>query len=105
MGSTEPWIRPSLPLMVDDEVLEAQPDQAALTGRYLEQAVRFIRANAQQPFFFYLAHMCVHLPIYVQERLSRRRTTAIMAPPWSASIGWPRCCWPSSKRWGSTTRR
>ncbi len=71
MGNTEPWIRPPLPLMVDDDVLEAQPDQAALTGRYLEQAVRFIRANAQQSFFLYLAHMYVHLPIYVQERFKQ----------------------------------
>jgi len=68
MGCEEPWIRPPLPLLVDGEVLEAQPDQASLTGRYLEQAVRFIRANRDQPFFLYLAHMYVHLPIYVQER-------------------------------------
>ncbi|NNE72224.1 MAG: sulfatase [Acidimicrobiales bacterium] len=71
MGCEEPWIRPPLPLMVDDEVLEAQPDQAALTGRYLEQAVRFIRAKHDQPFFLYLAHMYVHLPIYVQERFKQ----------------------------------
>ena len=68
MGLEEPWIRPPLPLMVDAEVLEAQPDQAALTGRYLEQAIRFMRAKKDQPFFLYLAHMYVHLPIYVQER-------------------------------------
>ncbi len=68
MGCEEPWIRPPLPLLVDTEVLEAQPDQAALTGRYLEQAVRFVRANHDRPFFLYFAHMYVHLPIYVQER-------------------------------------
>ena len=71
MGMEEPWIRPPLPLMVDGEVLEAQPDQASLTGRYLEQAIRFIRAKKDQPFFLYLAHMYVHLPIYVQERFKK----------------------------------
>ena len=68
MGCEEPWIKPPLPLLANDQVLEAQPDQASLTGRYLEQARRFIRDNAGSPFFLYLAHMYVHLPIYVQQR-------------------------------------
>lgn len=61
---------PPLPLMMDDEVLQEQPDQSSLTERYLEQAVRFIRSNAaaDKPFFLYLAHMYVHLPLYVPER-------------------------------------
>ena len=68
MGCEEPWLQPPLPLLDGTDVLEAQPDQASLTGRYLEQAVRFIRGNADQRFFLYLAHMYVHLPIYVQDR-------------------------------------
>jgi arylsulfatase A-like enzyme len=71
MGLDEPWIRPPLPLLDGTDVLEAQPDQAALTGRYLEQALRFIRANSEGRFFLYLAHMYVHLPIYVQERFKK----------------------------------
>lgn len=71
IGCEEPWIRPPLPLLHDDEVIEAQPDQASLTGRYLEQAVRFVRANRDRPFFLYLAHLYVHLPIYVQERFKK----------------------------------
>jgi arylsulfatase A len=71
MGMTEPWVRPPLPLVENDAVIEAQPDQASLTNRYLEQALRFIRANREQPFFLYLAHMYVHLPIYVQERFKK----------------------------------
>ena len=31
---------PPLPLLLDDEVLEQQPDQASLTARYLAEAVR-----------------------------------------------------------------
>jgi arylsulfatase A-like enzyme len=61
-----------LPLMLDDEVIEQQPEQAGLTERYMEQSLRFMRENRDQPFFLYLAHMYVHLPIYVQERFLRQ---------------------------------
>lgn len=68
-GCEEPlFLEAPLPLLDGEDVLEQQPDQASLTSRYLEQAVRFIRTNADGPFFLYLAHMYVHLPIYVQER-------------------------------------
>lgn len=59
---------PPLPLLLDDDVLEQQPDQASLTERYVADAVRFMRASGDEPFFLYFAHMYVHLPIYVQER-------------------------------------
>lgn len=42
---------PPLPLLLDEDVLEEQPDQAALTGRYVDESVGFIRANADRPFF------------------------------------------------------
>ena len=71
LGCDEPWIRPPLPLLDGTDVIEAQPDQASLTGRYLEQAIRFLRAHRDEPFFLYLAHMYVHLPIYVQERFKQ----------------------------------
>lgn len=62
---------PPLPLMLDETVQEEQPDQAALTERYLQESVRFMRAHADEPFFLYFAHMYVHLPIYVQPRFAR----------------------------------
>src|SRR5690606_23841397 len=62
---------PPLPLMVDDELLEQQPEHSSLTARYVNEAVRFIRSSRDEPFFLYLAHMYVHLPIYVQERFAR----------------------------------
>ncbi len=68
-GFSLPWIRPPLPLMDGNEVVEAQPDQANLTPRYVERCVDFMERHADQPFFLYLAHMYVHLPIYVQEEL------------------------------------
>lgn len=64
---------PPLPLMHNEEVLQAQPDQNGLTERYAEESVRFIRENADgnTPFFLYLAHMHVHLPLYVADRFRR----------------------------------
>ena len=61
---------PPLPLLLDDEVFEQQPDQASLTARFAAEAVRFVRANHDRPFFLYLAHIYVHLPIYVQQRFA-----------------------------------
>lgn len=63
---------PPLPLMRDEEVVQEQPDQAALTERYVEEAVRFIRANREGPFFLYLAHMYVHVPLYAPERFLKQ---------------------------------
>ena len=62
---------PPLPLLLDGEVLEEQPDQRSLTERYVEQAVRFMRENRENPFFLYMAHMHVHLPHYAPERFER----------------------------------
>ncbi len=59
---------PPLPLMEGTELVECQPDQASLTGRYVERCVDFIENHQDEPFFLYLAHMYVHLPIYVEER-------------------------------------
>jgi arylsulfatase A len=64
-------VRPNyapLPLMRNEEVLEQQPDQAALTERYAFEGVEFLRANAERPFFLYFAHMYVHTPIYAPKR-------------------------------------
>ena len=55
--------RPPLPLMRDEEVVAEQPAQAALTERYVADAVQFLRHNRDRPFFLYLAHLYVHLPI------------------------------------------
>jgi arylsulfatase A-like enzyme len=47
---------PPLPLMRDEEVIEAPADRTNLTKRYTEEAVRFIRENRDRPFFIYLPH-------------------------------------------------
>ncbi len=78
---------PPLPLMVDGEVVEQQPDQASLTGRYVARALDVLRADDDRPFFLYLAHLYVHLPIYVtEERRAASRNGAYGAAV--ESIDW-----------------
>ena len=82
---------PPLPLLLDDEVLEAQPDQASLTARFVDESVRFIRTNRDRPFFLYLAHIYVHLPIYVQDRFSQSSRNgaygaAVATIDWAAGV-------------------
>lgn len=82
---------PPLPLLGDEEVIQEQPDQTGLTERYVEQAVRFVRENREQPFFLYLAHMYVHLPIYVPEQFKRESQNgayggAVACIDWAAGV-------------------
>ncbi len=82
---------PPLPLLRDGEVIQEQPDQAALTERYVEECVRFMRSNTERPFFLYLAHMYVHLPYYAPERFLKqskngRYGACVEAVDWSVSV-------------------
>lgn len=62
---------PDLPLIEGTRVIDPQvtaDDQAQLTTRYTERAVRFIAQNTDRPFFIYLPHSMVHVPLYVSEK-------------------------------------
>jgi len=59
---------PPLPLYRDAQIIETEPDQSQLTRRYTEEAVRFLRAQRDQPFFLYLSHYYVHTPIHTRMR-------------------------------------
>jgi arylsulfatase A-like enzyme len=82
---------PPMPLMRNETVIQQQPTQAALIERYTEEAVSFIRANRDKPFFLYLAHLHVHLPHYVMEPfISKSRNgrygAAVAAVDWSTGV-------------------
>ena len=82
---------PPLPLLRDEEVIQQQPDQAALTERYAEECVRFLRTNRQRPFFLYLAHMYVHLPLYAPARFLKQSRNgpygaAVECVDWVAAV-------------------
>jgi arylsulfatase len=62
---------PPLPLIEGDEVIKSglnDEDQNQLTTQYTERAVKFIEKNKDRPFFFYLAHSMVHVPLHVSEK-------------------------------------
>ena len=54
---------PPLPLLRDEKVIEAPPVPDQLTARYTEEAVKFITASKDKPFFLYLPHTAVHAPL------------------------------------------
>lgn len=90
MGVTMPWLRPPLPLIDGTEVVEQQPEQRTLTARYVDRCRTFIASNAgaDRPFFLYLAHLYVHLPIYVEDRFLESSTNgpyggAVAAIDWA----------------------
>jgi arylsulfatase A len=56
--------RPPLPMLRDETVVEAPVDQSPVTAQYTKEAIRFITTNKAKPFFLYLPHTAVHLPLF-----------------------------------------
>jgi arylsulfatase len=57
---------PPLPLIDGNDqvgVIRTLEDQGTLTGLYTERALRFIDRNKDRPFFLYLPHSMVHIPL------------------------------------------
>ena len=64
-------VYPILPLIGDNEKVDeirTLEDMATLTTRYTERAVRFIEKNKERPFFLYLPHTMVHVPLGVSSK-------------------------------------
>lgn len=55
-----------VPLVRDDKAIEkiSNEGQNALTARYTEEAVKFVRGHAAKPFFLYFPHTAVHVPLH-----------------------------------------
>ncbi len=60
--------RNRVPLLRNEEVIEYPVDQALLTKRYTEEAIKFIKANRDKPFFLYLPHTMPHIPLFASEK-------------------------------------
>lgn len=58
----------NVPLLRDEEVIERPADQTSITRRYTEEAVKFIDANKQKPFFLYFAHTFPHVPLFASPK-------------------------------------
>jgi len=62
---------PKLPMVENDHVVDEEitpEDQTHLTTDYTTRGVRFIEKNKDKPFFLYLAHSMVHVPLFVSEK-------------------------------------
>ena len=55
-----------VPLLRDDKVIELLTDeqQSRIVERYTDEAVGFIKSNAEKPFLLYVPHTAVHTPIH-----------------------------------------
>ena len=71
---TEYW---QVPLMRDETVIERPADQHTVTRRYAEQAVSFIEANRDRPFFLYLPHTMPHMPLFRSESFRDRSSAGV----------------------------
>ncbi|HEY2572975.1 MAG TPA: sulfatase, partial [Verrucomicrobiaceae bacterium] len=82
---------PPLPLIEGDRVIKAElghEDQNQLTTMYTERAVSFIERSKDRPFFFYLAHTMVHVPLHVSDKFRGKSQQglfgdAVMEVDWS----------------------
>ena len=83
--------RPPLPLLRNETVIQEQPDQRGITERYTDEALQFINKNKDQPFFLYLAHMYVHVPLFVPKQFLERSRNgayggAVECIDWSTGV-------------------
>jgi arylsulfatase A len=84
-------INPPLPLMREDKVIQEQPDQAAITERYVDECLDFIDRSKEEPFFLYLAHLYVHTPLIVPEHFlenskNGRYGAAVASIDWATGV-------------------
>ncbi|MEO1525210.1 MAG: alpha/beta fold hydrolase [Planctomycetota bacterium] len=56
-----------VPLIRNGSVVKPAAEPAELTRRYTDEAIRFIEANREQPFFLYLPHTMLHNPLGVSD--------------------------------------
>ncbi len=81
--------KPPLPLVRDEEVIETlkPSDQDKLTALYTEEAVKFIRENKDRPFFLYLPHTAVHVPLHPGEKFKGKSANGPYGD-WVEEVDW-----------------
>ncbi|MDZ4402769.1 sulfatase-like hydrolase/transferase [Prosthecobacter sp.] len=78
-----------VPLLRDDKVAELLTDEAQsrIVERYTEEAVGFIRASKDQPFFLYFPHSAVHTPIWPGEKFRGKSQNGRFGD-WVEEVDW-----------------
>lgn len=64
-------------LLRNGEEIEQPVDQSALTKRYTEEAVRFIKEKKDRPFFLYFAHTFPHVPLFASTNFKGKSRAGI----------------------------
>jgi arylsulfatase A-like enzyme len=54
---------PPVDFVRDGKKVEEKIDQSTITGRYTDEALAFIRASKDKPFFLFLSHTLPHVPL------------------------------------------
>jgi arylsulfatase A len=78
-----------VPLLRDDKVSELLTDeqQSTIVEKYTTEAVSFIRANKDTPFFLYLPHTAVHTPIHAGEKFRGKSANGRFGD-WVEEVDW-----------------
>lgn len=81
--------RPPLPLVQNERVIETiTPDgQNGLTERYTAAAVQFVREHKDAPFFLYLPHTAVHVPIHPGDKFRGHSPYGVYSD-WVEEVDW-----------------
>lgn len=73
---------PDLPLIDGNAIVNpavSAADQTQLTRQYTDRAVDFIDRHADQPFFVYLPHTMVHVPLFASQEFEGRSGKGLFA--------------------------
>lgn len=89
--NTDKWNsrRPPLPLVRDEEVIETlkPKDQDKLTALYTEESIKFIKQNKDHPFFLYLPHTAVHVPLHPGAKFRGKSGNGLYGD-WVEEVDW-----------------
>lgn len=68
---------PPLPLMRNEESIEAPADQTTLTRHYTEEAIQFIQQNKDKPFFIYYPQTFPHIPLFASDKFNGKSSRGL----------------------------
>ncbi|MCM8535769.1 MAG: sulfatase [Lentisphaeraceae bacterium] len=60
-------LKNKMPMLRGNTIIEYPVDQRTITRKYTDEAVKFIKAKKDKPFFLYLAHTMPHKPLFVED--------------------------------------
>lgn len=77
------------PLMRDEEPEELIEDEAQrrITREYTQEAIRFIESNREEPFFVYLPHTAMHVPLYPHPDFAGKSKNGVYGD-WVEEVDW-----------------